>query len=264
MREPDGDEREGEERESALRAAETEEAWPREEREEERDQVEPDRVALREKAETEEGARDRALERYVLLERPEAEDDAGETQRDESGLHGGRTGGGDQRGKEGREGADDVSRGLSPTAPDDALEHEGADEAEDRRRQAHRPFLGAEDPHHRGQDPGKENRRPGGRAQRHRRKAEKLIRSAGEDVARADRPASLVGAEQIRLTEQHEPQQGARRESGRKKNATGRFRIIGTAPGRHGRGVYGGPVLASLPGVTVHTSAPWRPPTSPS
>ena len=115
---------------------------------------------------------------------------------------------------------------LAPAAPDHALEDERAEEPEDRGRQPHRPFLRPEDAQHHGEDPRKEDRRPAGRSQRSRRETEQLPRPARDEVLRADGPAPLVGAEEVRLAEQHEPQQGAGRERGREEDSPGRFGIV--------------------------------------
>ena len=224
----EADEHEGrrEKRERPFRTAEAEQAWPRREREEERNQVEADGIALREEAEAEEEARDGSLEGDVLLERPEAEDDAGESERHERRLDGRRPRRRDERRKQRREGAREMAGGLAPAAPDHALEDECAEEPEDRGGQPDRPFLRPENAHHDGEDPWKEDRRAPRRPQRRRRETEQLARPACDEVLRADRPAPLVGAEEVRLPEQHEPQQGAGRERGREEDPPGRFGIV--------------------------------------
>ncbi len=211
MGEADENEGRGEKRERAFRAAEAEQARPRRESEKERDQVEADGIAFREEAEAEEDTRDGALEGDVLLECPEAEDDAGKPERHERRLDGRGPRRRHERGKQRREGAREMAGGLAPTAPDHALEHERADESEDRGGQPDRPFLRPENAHHHGEDPRKEDRRALRGAERRRREAEKLARPARDEVLRADRPAPLVRAEKVRLPEQHEPQEGAGR-----------------------------------------------------
>ena len=131
-----------------------------------------------------------------------------------------------ERGKQRRESAREMAGGLAPAAPDHALEDERAQEPEDRGRQPHRPFLRPEDAHHHGEDPREEDRRAPRRSQRSRRETEQLARPACDEVLRADRPAPLVGAEEVRLPEQHEPQQRAGRERGREEDPPGRFGIV--------------------------------------
>ena len=226
MGEADEDESRGEKRERALRAAEAEQARPRRESEKERDQIEADGIAFREEPETEEDTRDGALEGDVLLEGPEAEDDAGQPERHERRLDGRGPRRRHERGKQRREGACEMAGGLAPTAPNHALEQERADESEDRRGQPDRPFLRPENAHHHGEDPRKEDRRAARRPQRSRRETEQLARPACDEVLRADRPAPLVGAEKVRLPEEYEPQQGAGRERGREEDPPGRFGVV--------------------------------------
>ncbi len=119
-----------------------------------------------------------------------------------------------------------MAGGLAPAAPDHALEQKSTDESEDGGGQPDRPFLRAENAHHHGEDPRKQDRRAPRRPQRGRRETEQLGRPARDEVLRADRPAPLVGAEKVRLPEQHEPQQGAGREGGREEDPPGRFGIV--------------------------------------